>query len=105
MSSLLLVIVHNLHSLDLNFAIACFLYIQICNPAQKPPGKRGFSSSGTDCRSHFLFLICHTFHKVIPFPDTHLFYCPSPGSVKGELLYGHNLCKVSWLIDIEALVG
>ena len=32
--------VHNLHSLDLSFAIAGFLYIQICNPAPKPPGKK-----------------------------------------------------------------
>lgn len=34
--------VHNLHSLDLSFAIAGFLYIQICNPAQKLPEKEDF---------------------------------------------------------------
>lgn len=34
--------VHNLHRLDLSFAIADFLYIQICNPAQKLPEKEDF---------------------------------------------------------------
>ena len=35
--------VHNLHSLDLSFAIAGFLYIQIYNPAQKLRGKEDFT--------------------------------------------------------------